>query len=99
MNDQNTIVAILAVTLSLIFQFFPGVSTWFDTLSAEKKSLFIIVVMIAVAVGTFIGNHPMDSLLTWGDIRQIATDVIAALFSSQLNHLIVNKQLAPAKQQ
>lgn len=101
MSDQSQIAALVGALLSLLFYFTPGLSTWFDTLSATRKAVFIIVLTIIAGVFVFLSNQPSDVLqhLTWLDVRHLAEDIVAALFTSQLNHYFVNRPLAPAKGQ
>jgi len=51
--SPNTIIAFLAVAMSLFFDYFPGVAQWYEKLSESNKKLIALGLAVAVVVIAF----------------------------------------------
>lgn len=54
--DSMTLGALAGSVSSLVFSYFPGVKSWFDGLSSDKKALVNLLVLALVSVGAYIAN-------------------------------------------
>lgn len=99
--DTTTIptAAAIAATFSLLLANLPFLSTWFDKLSSQVKVYAVLVLMIAVGVGSFLGANPgwQLSSLTWATALTLLANVATAIATSQFVHTQVNTPLAAGK--
>lgn len=51
--SSELIVGVAAVILSLLFEYLPGLSTWYNALVDAKQKLIMLGLMALVAVGAF----------------------------------------------
>lgn len=86
--------ATIAAGVSFILNF-PFVDSWFTKLVLGRKRLAIVVFCTAVGAWLFLNQNPFNTWATipfdtWLDLVQ---NILAALISSQGNHLVVNRTL------
>lgn len=54
--DSIALGALAGSVSSLAFSYFPGVKSWFEGLSGDKKALVNLLVLAIVSVGAYIAN-------------------------------------------
>jgi len=91
--------ALAGVALSLLFTYTPGLRTKFEPLSAERKSLIMLVLIVIVAVSVYSASCAGLSLpFVTGEVacdlvgaRGLISNVLYALVTNQATFLISPK--------
>lgn len=95
MNENMSIAAIVAVIVSLLLEWFPGLRAWWDGFSeAQKRGLMALIVAV-VSIVVVLGN-----CYWWGDtcpadwaafLREILLAFLAAAAVNQGVHLLTKR--------
>lgn len=51
--SPETLSMIAGVVLTLLFSYVPGIAGWYQTFTAEKKSLVMLGLLVIVSIGAF----------------------------------------------
>lgn len=93
------IAAVIAVIISLLVEWFPGLATWYDQFSsAQKQGIMAAMVMVVSIAAVFVqcqrgGECPTD----WLDfLVQAFLAFIAAAAANQGVHMLTKKRTAAA---
>ena len=62
----ETLSSLAGILLSLLASYLPGFSPWFDTLDPNFKRLFMLLLILAAAVGSF-----GVACAGWGDLANL----------------------------
>lgn len=54
--SPDAVILVVVAALSLFFDYFPGLSTWFDNLEVPTKKLITVGLASLVAVAVFVGT-------------------------------------------
>jgi hypothetical protein len=91
MENNVGLAAIVAVVVSLVLEWFPGLSTWWDTYSAAQKRGIMAAIVAAISIAAlgincaYYGTCPADWLAA---VRDVVLVFIAAAAGSQGVHLL-----------
>ena len=99
--------SLAGITLSLFFSYIPGLSTWYEALTATYKRLVMLFLLAVVSISVFglacLGWLPY---FTGGDATvacteqggvELLTAFVLALVANQSTYLITPKPDQPAK--
>ena len=87
---------ILAGLIAILFDWFPGLAPWYDTLSALKKKQLMVVVLIVMVGVIFVGS--CYGLFTTGiaceqaSIPVLVSMVLVAAGVNQATHLLTKPE-------
>lgn len=99
MIDGTWLAATAGAILSLLFEYVPGLSTWYETLSEAQKRLVMLVLLVVTAAGVFGLSCYTPAPVDWvtcdvGGIWGLITALIAAIVANQGIHLMAKKPAA-----
>ena len=88
------IAAIAGVVLALVFEYVPGISTWYELKDEQTKRLFMLGAMVLVVAGAY--GLSCASLLavwvcTWSGAWDAVLALVSAIVANQGVHLLIKK--------
>jgi len=96
--DKLQLAALAGALLSLLFEYVPGLSGWYDAKSETTKRLVMLGAIVAVAAGVYglsCFNTPWVYVeCTTGGLFELLGAVVFAIVGNQTTHKIAKK---PAK--
>ena len=94
----ESLAAISAVILSLLFSYLPGLSTWYGNLTAAVKQAIMGVLLIVIAVviylmacAGFASDFNLSIACTRAGAVELLNVLIAALVANQATYVITKK--------
>jgi hypothetical protein len=86
----ETVCALLAGILALVFAYFPRLRVWYGALASELKSLIMImsllVITLVVWLLTYVGAIASDVVITWWTVAKL---FVLALIINQPTYMIL----------
>lgn len=93
--ENLQLAALAGALLSLLFEYVPGLSGWYDTKSETVKRLIMLVAIVAVAAGTFglsCFNTPWVYVeCTSAGLVELLGAVLFAIIGNQSTHRLTKK--------
>lgn len=92
--EQVTPALILAAILSIVFEWFPGVSTWWEALSSGKKQGLMALGILLISVGSMFYQcrvHAVCPADPVGTIEQLLLVALLAAAANQSVHMLTRR--------
>ena len=88
--SATAILAVLAAGMALLFDYFPGLASWFDTLEPDKKKLIMLALSAVLGAGAFLGSclgwFSTNLMCTLTSAWTLALDVFVTVSASYVFH-------------
>lgn len=96
MNSMFDVAALVAILLAIIFEYVPGAAGWFQKLpSPQHKRLVMLLLMIVVGVGAYVGSCVTPLLpsiaCTESGAWVVVKAVVVAIVASQSLHPLTKR--------
>lgn len=96
MEQSLNISVVAGIVLSLIFEYIPGVSGWYDALDKRQKQGVMAIALLVVTLAVFglacVGWFNTGVSCDVAGIQQLIALFVAALVANQSTYLITRKE-------